>query len=252
MGARAHHHRAAPRLERLARAGAAEDDAAGREVGRRHQLHQLAGRDLGVVDVGAAGVDHLAEIVRRDIGRHADRDASGAVDQQVRKARRQHHRLLAAVVVIELEINGVLVDVLKERLRRAREAHLGVAHRRRRIAVHRAEVALAVDQRQAHGEILGHAHHGVVNRGVAVRVVLAHHVADHAGRLARRLVGRVAGLVHGEQDAPVDRLQPVAHVGQCAGDDHAHRVVEVGAFHLLLDGDGRYVKLGRRCGGAHG
>ena len=37
-----------------------------------------------------------------------------------------------------------------------------VAHRRRRVAVARAEVALAVDQRIAQREVLRHPHHGVV------------------------------------------------------------------------------------------
>src|SRR2546428_9456636 len=36
----------------------------------------------------------------------------------------------------------------------AGQAHLGVAHCRRGIAVHRAEVALSVDQRVAHAEVL--------------------------------------------------------------------------------------------------
>ena len=74
----------------------------------------------------------------------------------------------------------------------------------------------------------------VVDRGVAMRVVFAHHVADHAGRFAIGLVRRVAGLLHGEQDAPMHRLQPVARVRQGAADDDRHRVVEVGAAHLLL------------------
>ncbi len=33
------------------------------------------------------------------------------------------------------------------------------------------------------------------------------------------------------------RLQPVADIGQRPRHDHAHRVIEVGALHLLLDGD---------------
>ena len=37
----------------------------------------------GIVDQRHAGVDHFAEIVRRDVGRHADGDAAGAVDQKV-------------------------------------------------------------------------------------------------------------------------------------------------------------------------
>ena len=70
----------------------------------------------GIVDQRDAGVDHLAEIVRRDVGRHADGDAAGAVDQQIGEARRQHHRLALGAVVVGLEIDGVLVDVLEQRI----------------------------------------------------------------------------------------------------------------------------------------
>ena len=76
-------------------AGATEDAAARREVGTLDELHQLVGRRLRVVDQVDGGVDHLAEVVRRDVGGHADGDALAAVDQQVGEPRRQHRRLLA-------------------------------------------------------------------------------------------------------------------------------------------------------------
>ena len=72
----------------------AEDDAAGREIRPRHDGDQIVDRQRRIVDQRYASVDHLAEIVRRDVGRHADRDAAGAVDQKIGKARRQHHRLV--------------------------------------------------------------------------------------------------------------------------------------------------------------
>ena len=82
-----------------------------------------------IVEIGAAGVDDLAQIVRRDVGRHADGDALGAVDQQVREAGRQDLRLALGVVVVRLEIDGVLVDVVEQRIGDAGEPRLGVAHR---------------------------------------------------------------------------------------------------------------------------
>jgi hypothetical protein len=233
----AHQDRAAPGVIGRADAGVAEDQAAGGEIGPGHDLDQLVDADLGVVDIGDAGVDHLAEIVRRHVGGHADGDAAGAVDQQVGKARRQHDGLVLGVVVVGLELDGVLVDVVEQRVGRAGEAHFGVAHGRRRVAVDGAEIALAVDQRQAQREFLRHAHQRVVDRLVAVRVILADDVADDAGRLAVGLVPVVAVLVHREQDAPVHGLQAVAHVGQRARHDHAHGVIEIGALHLLFDGD---------------
>ena len=185
-----------------------------------------------------AGVDQFAEIVRRNIGRHADGDAAGAVDQKIGKARRQHHRLVLVAVVVGLEVDGVLVDVVEQRHRRLVEPAFGIAHGRRRIAVDRAEVALPVDQLQAHGEILRHAHQRVVDRLVAVRVIFAHHVADHARRFDVFLVGRVALLVHRIEDAAVHRLQAVAHVRQRPRHYHAHGVIEIRALHLLGDRDG--------------
>ena len=209
--------------------------------GPGNDADQLVDAEPRIVDQRDAGIDHLAEIVRRDVGRHADRDAAGAVDQQVREARRQHHRLFLVAVVVRLEVDRVLVDVVEQLHRRPGQAAFGVAHGRRRIAVDRAEIALAVDQRQAHGEILRHAHQRVVDRLVAVRVVFAHHVADHARRLDVFLVGRVPVLVHRIEDAPMHRLEAVARVGKRARHDHAHGVIEIAALHLLGDGDGANV-----------
>ena len=198
-----------------------------------HDGDQLVDREAGIVDQRHTGVDHLAEVVRRDVGRHADGDAAGAVDQEVGKARRQHHRLALVVVVVRLEVDGILVEVVDQRAGDAFEPHLGVAHGRRRIAVDRAEVALAVDQRQAHRKVLRHAHQRVVDRLVAVRVVFADDVADDARGLAIRLVPLVAVLVHRVEDAPVHRLEPVARIRQRPRHDHAHGVIEVAFLHLL-------------------
>ena len=186
-----------------------------------------------VVDVGDDRVDRLAQVVRRDVGRHPDRDAGGAVHEQVREARRQDQRLLPRLVVVGREVDGVRVDVAQHLGRELREARLGVAHRGRRVVVDRAEVALAVDERVAHREVLRHARERVVDRGVAVRVEVTHHVADHARALAVGARRLQAGLVHRVEHAAVDRLEAVAHVRQRAADDHAHRVIHVRGAHLL-------------------
>ena len=216
---------------------AAEDDGPGREVRALNDHGQAGEIEVGVVDQRHGGVDDLAQIVRRDIRGHADGDAARPVDQQVRILRRQDRGLVAALVVVRPEVDRVLVDVGQQRIGDLGEPGLGVAHGRRRIAVHRAEIALPVDQRQAHAEVLRHADQSIVDRGIAVRVVLAHHVADDQRRLAVRPAEIVAGVAHGVEDAPLHRLEPVADVGQSAADDHAHGVIEVAALHLLLDRD---------------
>ena len=124
----AHHDRAAAEMIGRADALAAENDAAGREIRTRHDVDEIVDAERGIVDQRDAGVDDFAEIVRRDVGRHADGDAAGAVDQKVRKLRRQDRRLVLGIVVVGLEIDGVLVDIVEHRERRSRQARFGVAH----------------------------------------------------------------------------------------------------------------------------
>jgi hypothetical protein len=84
---------------------------------------------------------------------------------------------------------------------------LGVAHRRRVVAVHRAKVALTVDQRVAQRKVLRHPHQSVINRTVAMRVKFAHHVAHDAGALDVGPVVTLFASVHAEQHAAVHRLE---------------------------------------------
>ena len=200
-------------------------------------LHQVVDGDFRVVDDRDARVDRLGQVVRRDVGRHADRDAGRAVDQQVGQPRRQDGRFLFLAVVVRDEIDRFLVDVGRQLVGDPLEPALGVAHRRGVVAVDRAEVALAVDQRVTQRKRLRHADQRVVNRSVAVRVVLAHDLADHPRALHVRPVPGDVGLVHRVQDAAMDRLQAVADVRQRATDDDAHRVVEIAVPHLGFEAD---------------
>ena len=115
----AHDDGAAAEMIGAADADTAEDDAAGGKIRPRHDADQVVDAHFRVVDQRHGGVDDLAQIMRRDIGRHADGDAARAIDQQVGEARRQDHRLSFIAVVVRLEIDGVAVDVLEQRHRDA-------------------------------------------------------------------------------------------------------------------------------------
>ena len=182
---------------------------------------------FGMADQMDGGGADLARIVRRDRGRHADRDAGGAVGQQVREAAGQHDRLVLLAVIGRAEIDRVLVDAGEQRLRDLGQPRLGVAHGRGVIAVDIAEIALALDQRVARGEILRQAHQRVVDRDVAVRVELADHVADHAGAFLEAGGGIEPQLVHRVDQPPVHRLQPVAHIRQRARHDGGQRIGQI-------------------------
>src|SRR6516165_1755440 len=237
----AHDDRAAAQMISGAYTLTAEDNAAGRKIRAGYDRNQVVDRKRRIVDERNAGIDDFTEIVRRNIRRHADGNAASTVDKKIGKARRQDGGLLLHAVVVRLEIDRILVDVFNEGAGDAFEPHFGVTHRRWRIAVDRAEIALPVNERQAQGKILRHANQRVIDGLIAMRVIFTDDVADDARRFTIRLIPLVAVLVHRIEDAAMDRLEPVACVGQGAGHDYAHRVIEIAPLHLFGDRDGANV-----------
>ena len=179
----AHDDGAASADQRVSGARTAHDLAAGGKVRARYEVEQ---RFLGrrwIVDQRQAGVDHLTEIMRRNVGGHTDRNAARAVDQEIGDARRQDDGLQLLAVVVLLEVDGVLVDIGQEGAGRPRHPALRVAHGGRHIPIHRAEIALAVHQRQAHRERLSHPRQREIDRLIAMGMEAAQNVADHTRAL---------------------------------------------------------------------
>jgi hypothetical protein len=245
----AHQDRAAPGGVGLDGPLPADDLPGRREVRRRNQTNQgpqlvrgggprRSVREVRVLDQPDAAVDHLAQVVRRDVGRHADGDAGRSIDEQIRKRRGQHRRLFGGLVVVGDEIDGLLVEIRHHVVAERLEPSLGVPHRRRRIAVDRSEVALAVHQRIAHVEVLRHPDERVVDRLVAVGMEVPHHLADDLRALAVAARRRQPHGLHAVQDAAVCGLQPVACIGQRSSNDHAHGVIHVRPLHFVFDVDG--------------
>ncbi len=250
---RAHRDRAAAGAVGVVDALVADDQGAVREVRALDVLHaRRQDLFLGGVRVLEAPLRRggdLAQVVRRDHRRHADRDTGRAVHQQVREPAGQDHRLLRAAVVVGAEVDRLLVDVAHHLHRQRRQPALGVPHRGRRVVTRRTEVALPLDHRRAHHPGLRQPDQGVVDRRVAVRVVLTHHVTDDARALGETAVRPVAAVVHRVEDAAVHRLEAVADLGQRAADDDGHRVVEVRLLHLRLQIERLDPVVSRRNGG---
>ncbi len=190
-------------------------------------------------DDGDAGVDDFGEVVRRDVGRHADGDSATSVNDEVGDAGGKDGGLLRRLVVVEGEVDGVGVDVGEHLTGDAGESGLGVTHGGGWVAVDGAEVSLAVYEGVAQGEGLREADHGVVDRGVAVGMVVTHDVSDDLGGLGVLLVVLESHLLHAVEDAAVHGLQAVADVGQCASDNNGHGVVKIRPAHLVFNIDRR-------------
>ena len=79
-----HHHLAAPGAVAVFNAIDAVNNARRGEVGRGHDFHQIVYAGIRVAQQMQAGVHHFVQVVRRDIGGHADGNTARAVDQQIR------------------------------------------------------------------------------------------------------------------------------------------------------------------------
>ena len=110
----AHPDRAAPGPVGVEDALVADDQPGGGEVGAldafddRLEGGLLVG--LEVLQAPVHGVGQFPQIMRRDVGGHADGDTAGAVGEQVGEPARQNRRLLHPTVIVRDEIDCLLVD----------------------------------------------------------------------------------------------------------------------------------------------
>ena len=107
--------RAAPGAVGVLDAATPQNGGAGGEIGAGdaldESLQQLFAAGLGMCEEPLDSGGDLTQVVRRDAGGHAHRDALRTVDQEIREAGRQDNRLLVAPVVVVLEIDALLIDV---------------------------------------------------------------------------------------------------------------------------------------------
>jgi len=81
-------------------------------------------------------------------------------------------------------------------------------------------------------------------------VIAAHHVAHDLGALAVLRVGGQILLPHRVEDAALNRLESVAHIGQRARCDDGQRVVEIAALGSLVQRHALGGTAARRRGAA--
>src|SRR5204863_5730550 len=102
----------------------AAEHAAGGKVRPFNVGHQLSKSDAWVIDLGADPVDDFTQVVRWDIGGHADGNAGAAVDQQVWERRGKNRGLGLGFIIVRDEIDRVLVHVIHQHGAQWREAGL--------------------------------------------------------------------------------------------------------------------------------
>ena len=147
---RAHRDGTATGAQGVFDSAAPDDDSPRGEVRPTHTLDECLERLLaacfGVLEHPLHARRDLTEVVRGNVGCHADGDAGAAVDQEVGEAARKHDRLEGAPVVVGREVDGLFVNVTHHLHGERCHAALGVALCSGRIVAHRAEVALTLHE----------------------------------------------------------------------------------------------------------
>ena len=199
-------------------------------------LHQLVVPGMRVVDQELGGIKNFGDVVAGDAGCHAHGNAGAAVGKQVGKQARKDFGLFLLAIIGGVEGDRAVFQPRHQLHRRFGQPGFGIAIGGGVIAVDIAEIALPFDQRIAQREILREAHHRVIDRLIAMRVIFTDDIANHAGGFLER-VGRVElQLPHRPQQAAVHRLQPVAQVGQRAGGDGRKRIDQIPLRQRAIEG----------------
>ena len=173
--------------------------------------------------------------MRGHIGSHSDGNAGRAVEQEKRHLRREHGRLGNGVIEVQLEINGILVEVAKNVLGDFLKLGLCVSHSCHRVAVHRTEVTLAENERISLVPVLGKTGKGIIYAGVAVRVELTQYVSHNSRRFLGLSGVAQSETVHSEENSSLNRLESVTDIRKRTGYDDRHRIIDICGPHLVVD-----------------
>ena len=182
------------------------------------------------------GGTQLRQIEGTDVAGHAHRDAQRIVGQNGGEGNRQQGGLGGGAVVVGHKVHSLFVDIPEQLLTHAFQLCLGVtgSGAGHIAAVGLAKVALAVHKRYQQAFVAAaHAHHGVVDGGVAVGIQV-HGAAHDVGRLGAGALEQTH-LVHGVQQLAVRRLETI-DLRQRAADDDAHGVGHIVGFQRAGNG----------------
>ena len=196
------------------------DGSTSREIRSRDILHQAVCINIIIVDVSTAAINYFTQVVGRNIGSHTYSNTVTAIYQQIRNLGRHYGRFLKGVVEVVHHINGLLVKVVHDVLTHLGESALSITHRSRRVAVHRTEVTLSINQSVTHVPLLTHTNQGTIHRRVTMWVVLTKYLTNYAGTLLVRFITGVSNTQHTIEDTAVHRLETIAYIRE--GTSHNH------------------------------
>ena len=173
--------------------------------------------------------------MRRNAGRHSNRNTTRAIDQQVGKLAWEYGWLVSRFIVGRDVVDGVQLDVIKHGRSNSAQTGFGIPHGCRWQTGNASEVALFVDEHAAHVPFLCHPYQSRIDDAFTVWVIVSGRVPGNLGALDPFAAGAKVQVVHCNENSTLTGFQAIAHIWKSATDNHAHRVRQIAVTKLVLD-----------------
>ena len=191
-----------------------------REVWSRNILHQAISIDIRIIDISTATVNHLAQVVGRDICSHTYSNTITAIHKEIRNLCWHDGRFLKSIIKVVHHVNGLLIEVVHDVFTHLGKTALCITHSSRRVAIHRTEVTLSVDESISHIPFLTHTNQGAIYRRVTMWVVLTEHLTYNTRTFLIWFVTGVSNSQHTVKNTAVHRLETITYIRE--GTSHNH------------------------------
>ena len=172
--------------------------------------------------------------MRRDIGRHTNRNTGRSVYQKIRKSCRKYSRFFLGLIKVRFEINRVFIDIGRHFHGNFTQSGLGISHRGSAVSIDRTKVTVTVYQCIAHRPVLSHIYQCTVNRTVSMRMIFTHCITDNTRTFTMRFVRSVVKLYHGIQNSSLYRFQAVSYIRKRTRSNYTHGIIDIEFFHGFL------------------
>ena len=207
-------------------------NTASRKIRSFDITHQTSYADGIIFHISLDRIDHLTEVVRRNTGRHTNRDTISTIDKNIRNTNRKHGWFFLRLIKVRHKIHYVFIEITQKNfLRELFQTRFGISHGRCSVTFDRTKVSMSVYQRPALLEILRHHNQRIINGTVTMRMIFTHGITDNTGAFTIWAVITDPQFIHIIKCSSLNRFQTISHIRKCTWNNDTHRIINIGFLH---------------------
>ena len=124
-------------------------------------------------------MNHLTQIVRRNVCGHTDSNTGCSVYQKIRIAGRKHRRLFLSLIEVWYKINGIFIDVREHLHGNFTKSCLCISHCSGTVTVDGTKVSMTINKRISCRPVLCHVDQCSIDGTVSMWMVFTHGITDN-------------------------------------------------------------------------